>query len=122
MRKSVLTVGVLGFFLLAAGAYAVSNVLQAKPDEFDPSKTRLVQTTWLEGIGCPTEATIAPFGEDETTYTDPACPTGEGPHADRARLRHPQAGSLGRPARLALRCRRTSLQRRDRSGRLLHRV
>ena len=77
MRKSVLTVGVLGFFLLAAGAYAVSNVLQAKPDEFDPSKTRLVQATWLEGIGCPTEATIAPFGEDETTYTDPACPTGD---------------------------------------------
>lgn len=67
----------LGFFLLAAGAYAVSNVLQAKPDEFDPSKTRLVQATWLEGIGCPTEATIAPFGEDETTYADPACPTGD---------------------------------------------
>src|ERR671918_948041 len=77
MRKSVLTVGVLGFFLLAAGAYAVSDVLHAKPDEFDPSKTRLVQATWLEGIGCPTEATIAPFGEDETTYTDPACPTGD---------------------------------------------
>ena len=32
---------------------------QVKPQEFDPGKTNLVQAAWLNGIGCPTNATIA---------------------------------------------------------------
>ncbi len=61
----------------AAGAFTV------KATEFDPGKTHLVQGAWLEGLGCPTNATtatpnatftdIAGFG----TYTDPACATGD---------------------------------------------
>src|SRR5688572_18760264 len=30
-----------------------------KPQEFDPGRTNLVQAAWLNGIGCPTDATIA---------------------------------------------------------------
>jgi len=52
---------------------------QVKPQEFDPGKTNLVQAAWLNGIGCPTNATIAlPNASftgvgSFTTYTDPAC-------------------------------------------------
>ena len=57
-----------------------SNVI---PSQFDPGKTYLVQATWLSGIGCPTNATIANPNVDFTgigsfsTYSDPACPTGD---------------------------------------------
>ena len=47
-----------------------------KPQEFDPGHTNLVQSAWLNGIGCPTNATgtgIASFH----TSTDPGCPTGD---------------------------------------------
>src|SRR5213078_3351032 len=50
-----------------------------KPQEFDPGHTNLVQSAWLNGIGCPTNATIAlPNASftgvgSFTTYTDPAC-------------------------------------------------
>jgi hypothetical protein len=73
MRKYLVLAGVVGLLATAAGAYAVSTVIQAQPDEFDPFKTELVQATWLGGIGCPTGADIEP-GD---TYTDPACPTGD---------------------------------------------
>jgi|SRR6266850_6046843 len=33
-----------------------SNVI---PRDFDPGKTNLVQSSWLSGMGCPTNATIA---------------------------------------------------------------
>ncbi|HWC73661.1 MAG TPA: hypothetical protein VG454_06960 [Gemmatimonadales bacterium] len=46
------------------------------PFEFDPFHTHLVQSSWLEGTGCPTEATVND-GTTAGTYTDPACPTGD---------------------------------------------
>src|SRR5881296_4587501 len=52
---------------------------QVKPQEFEPGKTNLVQAAWLNGTGCPTNATIAlPNASftgvgSFTTYTDPAC-------------------------------------------------
>jgi len=54
-----------------------------KPQEFDPGKTNLVQAAWLNGIGCPTNATVvmpnATFtGVGSTApYTDMACPSGD---------------------------------------------
>ena len=52
---------------------------QVKPQEFDPGKTNLVQAAWLNGIGCPTNATIALPNTTFTgvggfsTYSDMAC-------------------------------------------------
>lgn len=46
------------------------------PFEFDPFGTRLVQATWQTGIGCPTNATTND-GTTSSTFTDPACVTGD---------------------------------------------
>lgn len=54
-----------------------------QPGEVDPAKTNLVQSAWLNGIGCPTNAFTAIPNADFTgvsgtaTYTDSACPTGD---------------------------------------------
>src|SRR5438046_8616281 len=53
------------------------------PSEFDPGKTQLVQSTWINGIGCPNDAFIAIPNPAFTgvggtaPYQDPACPTGD---------------------------------------------
>ncbi len=51
-----------------------SNVI---PANFDPSKTYLVQSTWLNGIGCPTNAFTADLTGATTTFVDTACITGD---------------------------------------------
>src|SRR5207245_7036465 len=61
------------FLMTGAAAYAERGFNRADPFEFDPANTRLVQSTWLPGIGCPTDARISAG----TTYTDPACPRGD---------------------------------------------
>src|SRR5207244_9400531 len=54
-----------------------------RPGEFDPAKTKLVQSSWLGGIGCPTNAFIAIPNSSFTgvagtsPYTDTACTTGD---------------------------------------------
>jgi len=54
-----------------------------QPFDFDPGKTYLVQSTWLSGIGCPTDAFTATPNVDFTgvsgtaPLTDLACPTGD---------------------------------------------
>lgn len=48
------------------------------PDTYDPAKSFLVEASWLTGIGCPTNATVTYDGSTKSTYTDPACPTGDG--------------------------------------------
>jgi hypothetical protein len=56
---------------------------EVKADEFDPGKTNLVQGTWLNSIGCPTNATVAVPNAtftgvgSFTTFTDTACTTGD---------------------------------------------
>lgn len=52
---------------------------QVKPRIFDPAQTHLVQSGWLAGTGCPTNATTSTTGDapDPTPFTDPACPTGD---------------------------------------------
>src|SRR5205085_11143075 len=51
--------------------------------DFDPGHTNLVQSAWLNGIGCPTGATIAISNATGTgigsyaPFTDAACPTGD---------------------------------------------
>ncbi len=52
---------------------------QVKPQEFDPGHTNLVQAAWLNGTGCPTNATIALPNMDFSgvggfgTFSDFAC-------------------------------------------------
>jgi len=52
---------------------------QVIPRVFDPADTDLVQSTWLSGIGCPTNAGVSTTGgkKPDATFTDPACPTGD---------------------------------------------
>jgi hypothetical protein len=51
-----------------------------KPFVFDPFHTSLVESGWLDGIGCPTGANTEVFvppaftSLSASTYTDPACP------------------------------------------------
>jgi len=52
------------------------NFHQVKPGEFDPAHTNLVQAAWLNGIGCPTAASITFDGSTTNPFTDPACPVG----------------------------------------------
>jgi hypothetical protein len=54
------------------------------PSVYDPDQTHLVQSTWLDGIGCPTNATVRQFRATPpfdllppSKYTDPACTTGD---------------------------------------------
>ena len=46
---------------------------------YDPAKTHLAQSGWVAGIGCPTNAGVSTTGgnKPDSTYTDPACPTGD---------------------------------------------
>jgi hypothetical protein len=53
-----------------------TDPINVVPFEFDPFGTNLVQATWQTGIGCPTGATISD-GSSSSTFTDPACPTGD---------------------------------------------
>jgi hypothetical protein len=52
---------------------------QVVPGVFDPANTDLVQAAWLSGIGCPTNAGISTTSgkKPDTSYTDPACATGD---------------------------------------------
>ena len=81
MKARILLVAVLAFFGVAAIAVASKGSFdQAKPREFDPAKTFLVQAEWLNGIGCPTNAVTSSDGENrDGTYTDPACPAASSP-------------------------------------------
>ncbi len=59
------------------------NFTNVIPSDFDPGKTNLVQATWLSGIGCPTNATVAISNTSGTGIdhferdTDAACMTGD---------------------------------------------
>jgi len=57
---------------------------QVIPRVFDPSGTRLVNSDWEKGTGCPTDAKVVLFDTNPpfdllppSRYTDPACPTGD---------------------------------------------
>jgi hypothetical protein len=86
MRKRILPIAILAiFFGVAAVAIAGDDngKFQVVAGEFDPGHTFLVQAEWLSGIGCPTNAKVAVSNSTGTgvgsftTFTDPACPTGD---------------------------------------------
>ena len=80
--KRRLAFAAAGISLLAmtAGAFATGHWFDVRAGEFDPLKTHLVKATWVNGIGCPTNASTAAFDGDVVPgdpYTDAACPTGD---------------------------------------------
>jgi hypothetical protein len=82
--KRRLSVAAAGISLLAvtASAFAMGHQwFSVRAGEFDPLRTHLVAGTWVDGIGCPTQARTAAFVVDEVVggapYTDSACPTGD---------------------------------------------
>ena len=81
--KRRLAVAAAGISLLAvsASAFAMGSWFDVRAGEFDPLRTHLVKGTWVNGIGCPTDARTATFAGDDLVdgphYTDPACPTGD---------------------------------------------
>lgn len=79
--------GAFGMTLFASMPEALDDPtqpsFQVKPQEFDPGKTNLVQSTWLNSIGCPTDAQIAVPNATFTgvagfaPFTDLACTVGD---------------------------------------------
>jgi hypothetical protein len=77
LKKKILVGAVLGALGLATAAYAASNGFhQVNANTFDPAKTYLVASDWQSGIGCPTNAKTFD-GSTTSSYTDPACTTGD---------------------------------------------
>src|SRR5947209_9272301 len=62
-------------FLLSSVAFGsfASNFNTVDPGTFDPKDTDLVAARWIHGIGCPTDQKTS----NGSTFTDPACPTGD---------------------------------------------
>jgi hypothetical protein len=70
--------------LLSVAATADEGFKAVKPRNFDPFGTKLVNASWVGGIGCPTNAKVVLFNSvapyqllPPSTYTDPACMTGD---------------------------------------------
>jgi hypothetical protein len=78
MKRSFVT-GAFCTMALGGGLFAADLHFQVQPGVYDPLHTDLVQSAWLPGIGCPTNAPTASDGvkKPDATYTDPACPTGD---------------------------------------------
>lgn len=80
-RRLAVAAGAVSLLVAAAGAFAVTHGLTVQAKEYDPVKTRLVQATWVNGIGCPTGARTATYAGNKLVrgpaYTDPACPSGD---------------------------------------------
>jgi len=69
---------------LSVAAAADEGFRAVKPRNFDPFHTKLVNASWVGGIGCPTDAKVVLFNSvspyqllPPSTYTDPACTTGD---------------------------------------------
>ena len=65
--------------VVAGAAFAAAKFIQVHARTYDPAHTHLAQSGWIAGIGCPTGAGVSTTGgtSPDTTYTDPACPTGD---------------------------------------------
>ena len=76
-----LNVGLLNLLPPPTTTDPPGNFHHVQPADFDPGKTYLVQATWLSGLGCPTNASVAISNSSGTgidhfePFTDAACPT-----------------------------------------------
>jgi hypothetical protein len=70
----IATVAALSIITVASAANGPFH--DVRPSTYDPAHTFLVESTWLSGIGCPTNAKTY-NGSTTSTYTDSACTTGD---------------------------------------------
>jgi len=75
LSKAIL--GGVGIATVVATAAWAANFNNVTPKEFDPGHTFLVQSTWADGIGCPTKAPVAVYPATHPTTTYTACATGD---------------------------------------------
>jgi hypothetical protein len=75
MKKHVVVLGMLATLVVAGVAAAGGGFNSAKPSNYDPKKTYLVNAQWITGIGCPNNSKITLDGVNVGVYTDPACTT-----------------------------------------------
>jgi hypothetical protein len=62
----------------AATAFAATfHFRSARPAEYDPVHSQLVNAGWLEGAGCPSNATITTDGTSSTAYPAANCAGGD---------------------------------------------
>jgi len=61
--------------VVATAAWAAGGLNNVSPHEFDPGHTFLVQASWVDGIGCPTNAKVAVYPSTKPNSTYTACPT-----------------------------------------------
>jgi hypothetical protein len=76
-------------------AYAADS-FQVRPANYDPAHTFLVQSTWLSGIGCPTNPRISLDGTTTVAApSDAACTTGDARDKHNAGLLLVKTGPTG---------------------------
>ncbi|MGH3102824.1 MAG: hypothetical protein ACRDN6_01845 [Gaiellaceae bacterium] len=69
----ILVAAIATFFCFSAAASA--RLSQVVPFRFDPYGSNLVESSWINHIGCPTGATVYAFDGTPSPYTDAGCPT-----------------------------------------------
>jgi hypothetical protein len=74
MKFRLLLAAAIAAICLVTVAYAAAFA-HVYPAKYDPGHTFLVASTWVNGIGCPTGASVFD-GSSHHIYTDAACPTG----------------------------------------------
>ena len=75
MRRTTLAVFAMFFAFVSIGAAAVAppKLTEVAPWEYDPFNGSLVESDWINHIGCPYQAEVNTPAPG--TYTDPACST-----------------------------------------------
>jgi hypothetical protein len=82
MRRSIVAVLAMSMFLafvsFAAAAVAPPKLTEVAPWQYDPFKGSVVESDWLNHIGCPFKTEINTYNAAGVivagTYTDPGCP------------------------------------------------
>ena len=85
MQKHFVTLALASLLALTANAQTTLQVAQrdVDTDQFGATfRSHLIEAHWEDGLGCPTNARTFLFnpatgGGTNSTYTDPACPTGD---------------------------------------------
>lgn len=73
MRR-LLVLALLAFFAFASVAAAAPGLTAVHVWEFDPFDSNLVESEWINHIGCPTGAKSYSFDGSSTTVVDEGCP------------------------------------------------
>jgi hypothetical protein len=77
-KKYVVALATVVALAAAAAAYAATGHFRAaRPAEYDPAHSELVNAAWVNGAGCPSNATISTDGTSSTPYPAANCAGGD---------------------------------------------